>query len=395
MKLKGLIKLATRMFRVRTSRTVLTILGMSVGFAAVLFLVSLGYGLHQSLLNKITTSESLLVLDVFESKDGKIKLNKELTEKIQNLEGVKKISPAIQFSAGANLEKMNANLQILGANSTYLRLSGLHLVGGSFFEDEAENSIVLSTSFAEVLGKKSQVILGKEIALSFYPFAITEKEKKEEVRIVKKYTVVGIVKEDGMALANIRSLQDQKMESFSRLKVECASAPEMENVRKSISESGLIVSALSDSVNQVNKVFTVMKFILMLFGITALAVSAIGMFNTMTVTLLEKTEEIGIMKSIGASRSAIWIIFIMESVIMGVLGSVGGIVLGFLGGKAVNLLINLVAGYFGGESLDLFFTPAWFFGFILVLGAITGLITGIFPAKRASRIDPMEALRYK
>jgi putative ABC transport system permease protein len=368
---------------------------MSVGFAAVLFLVSLGYGLHQSLLNKITTSESLLVLDVFESKDGKIKLNKELTEKIQNLEGVKKISPAIQFSAGANLEKMNANLQILGANSTYLRLSGLHLVGGSFFEDEAENSIVLSTSFAEVLGKKSQVILGKEIALSFYPFAITEKEKKEEVRIVKKYTVVGIVKEDGMALANIRSLQDQKMESFSRLKVECASAPEMENVRKSISESGLIVSALSDSVNQVNKVFTVMKFILMLFGITALAVSAIGMFNTMTVTLLEKTEEIGIMKSIGASRSAIWIIFIMESVIMGVLGSVGGIVLGFLGGKAVNLLINLVAGYFGGESLDLFFTPAWFFGFILVLGAITGLITGIFPAKRASRIDPMEALRYK
>lgn len=138
-----------------------------------------------------------------------------------------------------------------------------------------------------------------------------------------------------------------------------------------------------------------MKFILMLFGITALAVSAIGMFNTMTVTLLEKTEEIGIMKSIGASRSAISIIFITEAIIMGILGSIGGIILGFLGGLTVNWMINLIASYFGGESLDLFFTPAWFIGFILVLGVITGLITGIFPAKRASRIDPMEALRYK
>lgn len=395
MKIKGLIKLATRMFRVRTSRTLLTIAGMSVGFGAVLFLVSLGYGLQKALLDKITTTESLLVLDVGESKDGKVKLDKEEIGEIESLDGVKKISPAIQFSVQANLDRMNANWQVLGANSAYLSLSGLHLIEGSFFDDSQEDAIVLSASLAQVLGKNPQTILGKEVSLSFYPFSLTDRTKDEKLKIVRKYKVAGVVKEEGMAILNIQSLKDQKMESFSRLKVECASTAALPIVRQAIADHGLTVSALSDSVNQVNKVFTVMKFILMLFGITALAVSAIGMFNTMTVTLLEKTEEIGIMKSIGASRLAIWLLFISEALIMGVLGAMGGIILGFLGGKAVNLMVNLIAGYFGGESLNLFYIPAWFLGFILILGVITGLITGVFPARRASRIDPMEALRYK
>lgn len=395
MKLKGLLKLATRMFRVRTSRTVLTIMGMSVGFAAVLFLVSLGYGLHRSLLDRITTSGSLLVLDVAGAKDGSALLNRAGIEKIESLEGVKKISPAIQFPAQASLERMNANLQVLGTNPDYLRFSGLHLVEGDFFGEDEEDAIVLSASFAEVLGKNSRSILGKEISISFFPLSSDDAQKDDKLKVVRKYRVAGIIKEDGMAVLNIRSLRDQKIESFSRLKVECASAEKMADVRNAIAGGNYAVSALSDSVNQVNKVFMVMKFILMLFGITALAVSAIGMFNTMTVTLLEKTEEIGVMKSIGASSSAISLIFITESVIMGLLGSVGGIILGFLGGKAVNLLVNLIAGFFGGEPISLFFTPLWFVGFIILLGAVTGLITGIFPAKRASRIDPMEALRYK
>lgn len=395
MKIKGLIKLATRMFRVRTSRTLLTIIGMSVGFGAVLFLVSLGYGLQKALLDKITTTESLLVLDVGESKDGKVKLDKEEIGEIESLDGVKKISPAIQFPVQANLEKMNANWQVLGSDSDYLNLSGLHLLDGDFFADSQEDAMVLSASLAQVLGKNPQTILGKEISLSFYPFSLANKTKDEKLKIIRKYKVAGVVKEEGMAIVNIQSLKDQRMESFSRLKVECASTAMLPVVRQAIADHGLAVSALSDSVNQVNKVFTVMKFILMLFGITALAVSAIGMFNTMTVTLLEKTEEIGIMKSIGASRSAIWLLFISEALIMGVLGAMGGIILGFLGGKAVNLMVNLIAGYFGGESLNLFYIPAWFLGFILILGVITGLITGVFPARRASRIDPMEALRYK
>jgi putative ABC transport system permease protein len=119
------------------------------------------------------------------------------------------------------------------------------------------------------------------------------------------------------------------------------------------------------------------------------------MFNTMTIALLERTGEIGIMKSIGASRSSISIMFITESTIMGILGGIGGVAVGILGGKIFNTLINLVASRFGGQSVDLFYSPMWFVVVIVVFAGFVGLFTGIVPARRASKIDPLDALRYK
>ena len=119
------------------------------------------------------------------------------------------------------------------------------------------------------------------------------------------------------------------------------------------------------------------------------------MFNTMTIALLERTEEIGIMKAIGASRFDISMMFIMESTLMGFLGALGGVVLGYAEGKVLNILINLVASRFGGEAVDLFYNPTWFISTVIIFGAFVGLLTGIFPARKASRIDALEALRYK
>jgi ABC-type antimicrobial peptide transport system permease subunit len=133
----------------------------------------------------------------------------------------------------------------------------------------------------------------------------------------------------------------------------------------------------------------------MLFGIIALIVSAIGMFNTMTITLLERTEEIGIMKSIGASDRMISLMFIMEAAIMGFLGGVVGIIIGFLEGETFNFLVNLIATNFGGEKVDLFYSPLWFVMSIIIFSAFVGFLTGLAPARRASKIDPLEALRYK
>ena len=133
----------------------------------------------------------------------------------------------------------------------------------------------------------------------------------------------------------------------------------------------------------------------MLFGCIALIVSAIGMFNTMTITLLERTEEIGIMKSIGASNSMISWMFIMEATIMGFLGGLVGVIIGWLEGEILNLLINLVAAHFGGESVSLFYSPWWFVAAVIAFSAFVGLLTGLVPARRAAKIDPLEALRYK
>jgi len=115
----------------------------------------------------------------------------------------------------------------------------------------------------------------------------------------------------------------------------------------------------------------------------------------MTIALLERTEEIGIMKSIGASDRAISMMFVMEASVMGFLGGLGGVGIGILGGRLFNVTINFIASHFGGEAVSLFYSPLWFVVVIIVFAGFVGFITGFIPARRASKIDPLDALRYK
>src|SRR5665647_356217 len=119
-----LLKLSTRMFRARTSRTVLTILGMGVGIGAILFLVSFGYGLQKTLLERITTSESLLTLDVTTSKSELVKLDQTVLDKIEKTDGVVEISPAFYISAQAKVGELMSDLVVMDVKPSFLRLGG-------------------------------------------------------------------------------------------------------------------------------------------------------------------------------------------------------------------------------------------------------------------------------
>jgi putative ABC transport system permease protein len=198
-----------------------------------------------------------------------------------------------------------------------------------------------------------------------------------------------------MIYTNISSLENLNINVYGQAKVKTYSTEEMNVIRDTILEYGLLVSSLSDVVEQANQIFSVVQIILMLFGIIALVVSAIGMFNTMTITLLERTEEIGIMKSIGASDMIISAMFFMESAIMGFLGGCSGVAIGWFGGLGFNSIINFIAVRFGGEKVSLFYSPLWFVLSILAFSGVVGFLTGYVPARRASKIDPLDALRYK
>jgi len=119
------------------------------------------------------------------------------------------------------------------------------------------------------------------------------------------------------------------------------------------------------------------------------------MFNTMTVTLLERTKEIGIMRTIGASPNDVKYLFVSESVIVGFLGGVTGIMMGVALGLAVNLMLNVLASQFGGQAVSLFAFPLDFLTFIALFSAAVGYLTGIFPARRASTLNPLDAIRYE
>ena len=397
--------LSTRMFKARTSRTLLTILGMGVGISAILFLVSFGYGLQKTLLESITTSDSLLTLDITEAKSGGVNLNSEMVDKITALDGVDEVSPAFQLTAQGHIDDISADLIAAGVKPSFLKFGGVRIAKGEGLDDARPESIVITSAVAQVFGKQDAgEMIGRKITFSFFvPKAGNEelsesgiKNNFEKVENGKTYKIIGTIDgEENTVYINSTSLKDLNMGTFSQLKVKCKSQQAMGPVRDAILDQGLLVSSLSDTVDQANQIFRIVQTVLFLFGIIALIVSAIGMFNTMTIALLERTEEIGIMKSIGASDRGISMMFIMESTIMGFLGGLGGVIIGLLGGEIFNRLINFIALRFGGQAVRLFYSPFWFVISIIIFSAFVGLITGFTPARRASSIDPLDALRYK
>ncbi len=166
-------------------------------------------------------------------------------------------------------------------------------------------------------------------------------------------------------------------------------------VTDTLIEKGFFVSSLSETIEQANKIFKGIQMALGFFGAIALFVAAIGMINTMTVTLLERTNEIGIMRATGASRKDILLLFVSESTAMGLFGGISGLIIGVLGGKLFNWIINILAGMFGGESVNLFYYPLWFIVTLIVVSTLVGAIAGFIPGRKASKLDPLDALRYK
>lgn len=406
MKFIDLFKLSTRMFKARTSRTLLTVLGMSIGIGAILFLVSLGYGLQKTLLERITTADSLLTLDVSEAKAGVVSIDENMIKNVKLLPGVEEVSPAFQIITQGHLGDLSADLISIGVKPSFLKLGGYKPLKGSLITDSNTEGIVISSAIAQIFDMNVDDMIGKEMSFSFFvanpeqnTIVADESDRAHNfVRVEsdKKYKIAGVIEgQDNIVYINASSLNKLKINQYGQMKIKMYTNQQMGPVRDALLEYGLLVSSLSDTVEQANQIFSVVQIILMLFGIIALVVSAIGMFNTMTITLLERTEEIGIMKSIGASDMAISMMFFMESAIMGFLGGCAGVVIGWIGGWGFNAVINFIAVRFGGEKVSLFYSPFWFVLSILIFSAVVGIITGFVPARRASRIDPLDALRYK
>lgn len=404
MRFGDLFKLSTRMFKARTSRTLLTVLGMSIGIGAILFLVSFGEGLRTTLLERITTSESLLTLDVTEAKTGIVSLNGNMIKSIEGLDGVSEVSPASQLIAQGLMGDMSADLRAVSIKPSFLRLGGVKVSKGETLSDDNPEGVVISSAVAQVFGKKDAAeMIGQEISFAFYLPEKTEAEGAEALQsnlekrdFDKKYKIIGATEEDdNVVYINTNSLGDLQIDSFIQAKVKCSSQQAVGMARDAILDQGLLVSSLSDTIDQANQIFSIVRIVLMLFGLVALVVSAIGMFNTMTIALLERTEEIGIMKSIGASDGSVSMMFIMEATIMGFLGGVVGILIGLLGCVVFNQLINFVAARFGGQAVSLFHSPILYIVVIIAFSGVVGFLTGFVPARRASKIDPLDALRYK
>lgn len=401
MRTSDIVKLSTRMFKTNPSRTWLTILGMGVGTGAVVLMVGLGFGLQKIILEEIVFGESMLSIRVTSSGDGALKLDRNTVEEFLAMEEVLDVAPLASFPALITYEGLTGNIFLEGIGPRYLSYAGFRIPRGQGFsietEQEDRNKVIWSESMSQLFGVEDpEDVLGKEVTFRITVPSRERPDEVHEVRIDQTYMIMG-VNDDSVSMSALMLLSELerhvRVDSYERVQVRVVNDEALESVSNAIIEMGYDVYTLSETVEQARMIFQVVQIVLAAFGGVALTVSAIGMFNTMTVTLLERTSEIGIMRTIGASPSDIKVLFLSEAVIVGFLGGISGILMGTGIGFGLNTLLNFIASRFGGTAVSIFAFPILFLLFIAAFSAIVGFLTGVFPARRASKLDPLEAIR--
>lgn len=388
-----LLRLSTRIFTVKPTRTLLTILGTSIGIATVVFLISLGYGLQYILLGKlITTQDSLVTLQATYPDEANITLTPEEVSNISKMSNVAEVSPMAEFTAEIN-NGLGSVVKIVDTN--YFRLAGVVPNIGKSFNNENKGLVITSMALRTIGLEPTLENLNKTATVK------VEYQDTEGIPIGTVTTdpvpIIGIIADDNEApVAYLpSSYLSEPPPYYKEVFVKAASLESVEELRDTLISKGMIISARIDLVNQAQKILTIITIILGVFGVAALTVSAVGMFNTMIVSFLERTYEVGVMKSLGAMDSDVRNLFLMESAIMGLSGGVSGILLGIGMGELFNLGLNLLARRLGGESINLFYTPTWFIILVLVSSSFIGLFAGFWPARRASGLSPKEAFLRK
>jgi len=392
-----IIRLAVRVFKTKPLRTCLTIFGMSIGIATVLFLVSLGYGLQYILIGKlVTTEDSLITMEVSYTAESNLRITADGLKDIQALPLVAEVSPIGEFSGELKIASTTGLVGTRIIDPTYFRLTGLKASEGDNIE-EGQSAIMLNSQAVKLLGlPTSSVILGTTAQVSV-EYDSEGGSKVEHVGLLKAATIVGIGGDETQPPTVLVPFDQMQKPPpyFKSVLVKANTIDDVTTLRDQLLEKGFAVLARIDLVNQARQVTNIFTLILGIFGVTALIVSSLGMLNTMIVGFMERIYEVGVMKSLGATDSDIKKIFLMEASIMGLLGGICGVIIGVGGGKVINIVLSAVAVHFGGTSINLFMTPWWFVVFIIFTSFFIGTISGFWPAKRAALLSPKEAFIRK
>ncbi|MBQ7548037.1 MAG: ABC transporter permease [Clostridia bacterium] len=435
----------------RKARTFLSVLGVVIGCCSILLMLSIGVGLNAS--NEAWLSEmgDLTKIDVFaysENGNTEMKLDEEAVRSFRNTEHVQTVIPKY----GTN-EQLRFRV-VCGNNERY-RVDFLNLVGidpdilseagytvqdghapdrmdtalmGQYFEytlldsrkPEGRNQIqyyeYLYGESQEEMPDPYQKLVGQKITLQaldedekvVYTKELTISGKLEENYSAGYETTEGlvlraddlqrIVKETNKALGI-----KQKGSLISSVSVMADDIKNVTAVEDAIHEIGYQTSSMASMRESTEKEMANIQLILGGIGAVSLLVAAIGIINTMIMSVSERTKEIGIMKAIGCYVRDIRKLFLMESAAIGLLGGVIGSVLSFI----ISCIINLVAAgmnEYTEESQTFFETmftsptrtsiiPLWLFLFGMTFSVLIGLIAGFYPANKAVKISALEAMK--
>jgi len=459
-----LAELAVRNLRESVLRNSLTTVGISVGVASLVAMLSLGIGLQQLATRRLVRSglfDTVVVtsrrdLRNFNRSDDSATidpaqspvLDEPSRQKIEQLPNVLEAFPDLRFITSFTYEDKPHLTMAAGVPFSYKSNDAFEGMQGSFFSSEMAPEIILQKTFAaELLGRTAKPgsdevpvaelakpLVGKEMTMRYAermdspadaasgPDTGTESGRTSySIQSHElKLRIVGVTDLDpdsmrgpvrARVLLPLKLLQSlhvmqptgmrdttqatSKIPTYSTVSVRVKDPGKIQLVEDAVKKMGFNTFSILDATRSVRRFFTVLDLFLGIFGSLALAVASIGIVNTLVMAILERRREIGIMKAIGAGDADIKKLFFTEAGVMGLLGGALGVTLGWIIGRVINLGTNV---YLRSQDLapeQIWFVPWWLVGSAIAFAIVVSLLSGLYPAARAARLDPVQALRYE
>lgn len=402
MSVASIVLIGYRNIFVNKLRSFLTIGGVAIGIGVVTFLICLGFGVQKMVITEVTKNNPVNIVDVNNgSLDSFVSLSQENTDKIKKIPGVEGV--AVQVNAGGKFyhQESQTDAIIFGTTKEYIQLSGVNVKYGKIdYEDEAAK-VMISGKLANILGFTDRnEALGKKVTFDILLSNETNSEKKEESEVKNNEVEIVAVsdnEDDIIAHLSYSWLHDKfgvDLAQTGKVIVNME-ATSIEEVRKNVEFLGFETESIIDIVTDINMFFWVIRIVLIVFGTIIMSISAMGMLNTLSVSLLQRTKEVGILKALGAKRIDIFRMFVFEAAIISFTGGLLGFTGGYGTAELINFVFNFVAKSRGLDSVDFIYVPGYFVLALVCFIGFLGLVTGIMPAKRAATIHALDALRYE
>jgi putative ABC transport system permease protein len=454
MKIGDLTELAARNLREALLRNSLTTLGIAVGVASLVAMLSLGVGLQELASSRLTHSglfDAVIVMSKStmrgfgppsnEPADATPprRLDDAARKELAALPNVVEVYPEVRFPTEIVFEGKPFSTTAAGIPESAKSDGAYDDMKGSFFSSPDAPEAILQIELAKQLSPDTSSLVGKEIALRYAERQALPDEPGAKgtagapaadddqgggfsvISREKKLKIIGVVETEpaagfggfgrGRLLIPLRIAQDLKIAqptdmremlrgstgktTYDSLTVRVQNPAGVQRVEDSIKKMGFGTFSILDATKNLRLVFIVFDSLLGIFGSLALTVASLGIINTLVMAILERRREIGILKALGAADSDVRWLFFTEAGAMGLLGGVLGVGLGWAIGRALTFATNVYLKRQGLPPIELSSVPLWMAGSAIVFSFVVSLLAGMYPASRAAKLNPVEALRYE
>lgn len=432
---RDMIDMALRNLWKRRLRTALTVLGVVIGTASIVVMVSIGIGMNKGFASQLENWGSLQVIDVYPSggmeydketdsmKQTKKQdeLNAKAVENFRQMEHVQAVSPVLEDYLYLTAGKYMADASFIGIEPGAMTALGYQVAEGRALTEEDSKAIVVGGSVEFYNPKLSWEmrysseppkvdVLNEKLSLT-WDWNYGTRNADKSIKPIK-VDVVGTLPADGnnswsiiMPIKELENLQKEKKKweesqsegntssnsrkskEYERVMVKVDEIDNVQKVQQQIKDMGFRASSLTDQLEAMKETTRMLRLVLGAIGAISMVVAAISITNTMVMAIYERTKEIGIMKVIGASLKDIKGLFLTEAAFIGFSGGIIGIIVSY----GASFLVNFVAQRQGSTMQSAI--PIW-----LALGGVAfstavGVIAGYLPAKRAMKLSALMAIK--